>query len=72
VVPRKIVLNWEKEKMQLKMNIGEVRVARDLDPKRAESLFQRKGLNNLPSYDLARGTDTPTGLQRVGGFQRNP
>jgi hypothetical protein len=72
VVPRKFVLSWPKEKMELKMTIGEVRVAKDLDPKRAESLFQRKGLSNLPSYDLARGADSPTGVQRVGGFQRNP
>jgi hypothetical protein len=72
VVPRKVVLSWPKEKMELKMTIGEARVARDLDPKRAESLFQRNGLSNLPSYDLARGTEPQGGVQRVGGFQRNP
>jgi hypothetical protein len=72
VVPRKVVLSWPKEKMELKMTIGEVRVARDIDPKRAETLFQRKGLSNLPSYDLARGADAQNGIQRVGGFQRNP
>jgi hypothetical protein len=72
VVPRKVVLSWPKEKMELKMTIGEVRIARDIDPKRAETLFQRKGLSNLPSYDLARGDDAPNGVQRVGGFQRNP
>jgi len=72
VVPRKIVLAWEKEKMLLKMTIGDVRVAKELDAKQAEDLFQRKKLANLPSYDLARGTDSPSGVQRAGGIQRNP
>jgi hypothetical protein len=70
VLPRKVVLNYPKEKMELKMTIGEARVARTIDPKRAETLFQRKGLANLPTYDLASGLETPTGVQRAGGFQR--
>ena len=71
VVPRKVVLSWPAQKMELKMTIGEVKVAKDIDPRRAEELFSRKRLGNLPTYDLARGAEMPTGIQRAGGFQRN-
>jgi hypothetical protein len=69
ILPRKVILSYPKEKMELKMTIGEARVAKTIDPKRAESLFQRKTLT-YPTYDLASGADTPTGIQRAGGIQR--
>jgi hypothetical protein len=71
-LPRKVVLRYEKEKMELKMTIGEAHVAKTIDAKRAETLFQRKALADLPDFDLARGRETPTGVQRAGGLQRIP
>jgi hypothetical protein len=72
VLARKVVLSYPKEKMEMKMTIGEARVAKALDPKQAENLFSRKALANLPSYDLSRGPETPTGIQRAGGVPHNP
>jgi hypothetical protein len=72
VLPRKVVLKYEKEKMELKMTIGEARAPKTIDPKLAESLFSRKALADLPDFDLVRGAQTPTGIQRAGGLLRNP
>jgi hypothetical protein len=70
VLPRRLHLVWASEKIEMKMKLDGVRVAA-VDPSRAATIFSRRTLMNLPSYDLARGPDAPAGqLQRTGGPSR--
>lgn len=71
-VPRKVRLVWPAEKVEMKITLNNIRVG-GFEPQRAAGVFSRRNLANLPSYDLARGPDSPAGagqpqpLQRVGG-----
>jgi hypothetical protein len=56
VLPRRVTLNWPAQKMEMKMTLSDVSVVNNLDPARAERLFKRSDLSNLPSFDLARRT----------------
>jgi hypothetical protein len=71
----KIVFNGEKpsERSELTMFLDGLQPT-TVAKERYDTLFTRKDLSHLPSYDLARGADKPTGMtqsfQRTGGVQR--
>jgi hypothetical protein len=67
VLPRNIRFVWPAEKVEMKMKLDGLRVGA-INPQRAADLFTRRNLANLPSFDLARGPDTPgEAVQRTGG-----
>jgi hypothetical protein len=70
VLPSVVRLECQQpEKMELKMDLGKVRVNVPFDQNRSNDLFTRRTLNRLKSYDLARGPDTPGGeIRPTGGF----
>jgi hypothetical protein len=67
-VPRRVRLEWKTEGIELKLKLDEVAVNRQLDNSRAATLFTRPQLNNIQSYDLARGPDGQ--IRRAGGVAR--
>jgi hypothetical protein len=70
-VPKRITLEWPAEKIQLKLQLGEVSVNRPLDAQRVATLFTRPVLANVQSYDLAHGPDARTGqVRQAGGYSR--
>jgi hypothetical protein len=71
VVPYKLVLRWPSEKMQLTIRMNQVSVNR-IDAEMASRLFARPPLQNVPTYDLARGLESQPGqpLRRTGGLFR--
>jgi hypothetical protein len=70
-VPRKVVLRWPSEGLELTMRLEEVTINRALDPEQATGLFSRPAMANVQTYDLARGLDAAAGgLRPAGGFGR--
>lgn len=65
VFPRVVQLVWTAEKIKLKLKLNEVLVNQALTPQRTAKLFSRPNLPEIKSYDLARGSATPTNLRRV-------
>jgi hypothetical protein len=59
------------ERIELRMILDKVTVARPIDPDTAQGMFSRRGLR-YPTYDLARGGQDATraSLQRVRGSSR--
>lgn len=70
-LPRRVVLNWPDQKIELRMKLENVRVV-EADPQLARTLFNRANLNSQKSYDLATGReDIPTGfVQRASSPPR--
>jgi hypothetical protein len=71
VLPRRLVLSWPAQKMEMKMNLSDVAVVNTLDSNRP-GLFQRSDLSKLPSFDLARRAPDgqPSSLIRASGPAR--
>ena len=71
VLPRRLTLDWPAQKMRMKMTLSDVSVVNNLDSNRADRLFQRSDLSNLPSFDLARRVPDgqPSSLIRASGRQ---
>jgi hypothetical protein len=66
VIPKRIVLDWPAERVQLKMKLDDVTLNRRLDPQLASSLFNRPIMPNVPGFDLAtRSVDGE--VRRAGG-----
>jgi hypothetical protein len=68
IVPRRVQLEWKTEGVELKLKLDEVAINRQLDNSQATALFTRPQLNNIQSYDLARGPDGQ--IRRAGGTAR--
>jgi hypothetical protein len=69
VLPKKVQIDWPAEKIRLTMTLNDVRVNAALTPERTAVLFTRPRLKDVPSVDLARGMDPPSGaVQRAGGM----
>src|SRR5437588_4504514 len=66
VLPKRIHMIWAQDKSELKVEMPTVIVG-VTDPGRAASLYSRATLNNLPSFDLSRGPDAASNVQRVRG-----
>jgi len=68
VIPKKIVLKWPQESMELKMTLKSVAFNQAIEPQRAQRLFSRPQLAGVPTYDLTRGPDQPSGtaIRRTG------
>lgn len=70
VIPHKVALTWPAERVELKMTLDGLKVNAPLSPHEQQALFKRPNMNNVQSYDLARGLDNPNGrLQRAGLFR---
>ncbi len=54
ILPRRLTLTWPAQRMEMKMVLYDVTVVNNLDKNRADRLFQRSDLSNLPAFDLAR------------------
>lgn len=71
VVPRKIVLDYPAEKLQLKLKLfdttREVAVNRRYDANQAAALFTRPSLAGVRTFDLARDAYNPTNQVRPAG-----
>ena len=67
VVPRRVQLVWPAEKMELTMNLQGLRV-NTIDGQLAASVFNRRNLSSMKSFDLARREmdGLPSQLERVG------
>jgi hypothetical protein len=69
VVPRLVFLRWPQAKLEMKMDLRDVRVNAGIDEARAARLFSRRDLAGVRGYDLARGPDAGTSpIQPAGGF----
>jgi hypothetical protein len=71
VLPEKVRLSCPREKMELTLDLGKLAVNVPFSQDRINDLFTRRTLNNIKSYDLARGPDQPaSGVRQTGGAQR--
>ena len=71
LLPRRVLMQWPAEKLQMKMKIDRPVVNPPLDQQSMVTLFTRPALRDVPSYDLARGLDSPGGgLRPAGAFNR--
>jgi hypothetical protein len=66
ILPRIVHLTWPAQRMSMKMKLDELITNPQLPPQRVTALFTRPVLQDVPSYNLARGFDQP--LRRAGGF----
>jgi hypothetical protein len=70
VVPRKITFAYPAEKLELSMTLfaspKQVTVNREISAEQTSALFTRPKMEGIQSYDLARGLNTPSQLQRAG------
>jgi hypothetical protein len=62
VLPRRVVLEWPGQQIMMDLRLYGTQVV-NIDPQRADKLFQRQDLASIPSYDLAHPPARP-------GFQR--
>jgi hypothetical protein len=70
VLPRKLVLVWPAEKMEMKLRLNGCRINDASVDARAAQLFSSHILPELPSYDLARGVEAPVGrIRQAGGYK---
>jgi hypothetical protein len=70
-VPRQVTLSWPAQQVEMKMTLDKLQVNSPIDRDRAVGLFTRPRMANVPTYDLARGAETPVGaVQRTGGFMK--
>jgi hypothetical protein len=70
-LPRRVELVWPAEKLKLKMRLDGVTVNPQIGADRMAVLFTRPNLQNVQTYDLARGPDAPaSGLRPAGGIMR--
>lgn len=65
-IPKKLVINWPQESMELKMMLKDVKVNQPPDAQRQARLFTRPQLQGVATYDLARGPDPQQALRRTG------
>ena len=72
IIPKRIRLVWPSEKMELNLKLDEVEVNKPIEAQRATVWFTRPNLENVSTYNLARGLEAaPTGaVQRASGYQR--
>jgi hypothetical protein len=71
VLPTRVRLSCPKEKMEMTIDLGKIKVNEPFQQTDASVLFTRKMLNNYKSYDLARGPDAPGGeIRPAGGVNR--
>jgi hypothetical protein len=69
VVPRRIRLYCQADKVEMKMKLDGIRVA-PIEPGLATTLFSRRNLASRPAYDLAlRRPDTAAGQVQRAGFE---
>lgn len=69
VVPKKVVLSWPEQHLQLTMKLGDMTVNRAIDRNWAAELFTRPALKGVQSYDLVRGLDGGGQVRpATGGF----
>jgi hypothetical protein len=70
ILPRRLQLSWPAEKLKLQMKINQLAVnPPNLSAERLATLFTRPALRDVPSFDLARGPDTPTPGLRPAGYR---
>jgi hypothetical protein len=67
ILPRRVELRWPAEKIKMTMTINDVVVNGSIPQDRVASLFSRPSLKDVPSVDLARGMDAPSGPIRRAG-----
>lgn len=73
VVPYKVLFEWPEQKLKLRMALDGVVVNNpNTDLAQNPRLYARPSLNNIRSFDLARGTydAPPAPLQRMSGVNR--
>jgi hypothetical protein len=71
VIPRKVRLVWPDQRIELKMRLDGLAVNAALAPQRQQTLFTRPRMNNVQTFDLARGVDSPPSrVQRTAGIMR--
>jgi hypothetical protein len=70
ILPRRLLLEWPAEKLKLQMKINQLAVnPANLSADRVATLFTRPTLRDVPSFDLARGADTPGPGLRPAGYR---
>jgi hypothetical protein len=68
LLPRQVQLVWPAEKMKMKMKFNRLEVNPQLSQDRVAVLFTRPMLRDVPSYDIARGLDSPAPGLRPAGY----
>ena len=72
-VPQKILLEWPVQKLKLRLTLDGIQVNNpETDVARNSRLFTRPAIDNVRSFDLARGNydAPPTSLRRMSGGVR--
>jgi hypothetical protein len=71
VLPRRVLMEWPAERLKMKMKVDHPVVNPALNPQQVAMMFTRPVMKDVPSYDLARGLDGPTGYVRPAGAAFN-
>jgi hypothetical protein len=67
VIPTRVTIEWPAQSVSMKLMLSDVE-ANTIDKQKAALMFQRSGLSNYDSFDLASGRiDTPGAVRRATG-----
>jgi hypothetical protein len=71
IVPKRVTLVWPAQQLTMGLKLEGTRINGAIEADRAQAAFNRPQMRNIPSYDLARFSDQPSGqVQRTGGIMR--
>jgi hypothetical protein len=66
-IPTRVTIEWPSQSVSMKLILSDVQ-ANTINKQTAAMMFQRSGLSNYDSFDLARGVvDTPGAVRRATG-----
>jgi hypothetical protein len=70
LLPRHVQLVWPAERLRMKLRLDQVAVnPGSITGDRVALLFNRPSLRDVPSYNLARGLDAPSGGLQPAGYR---
>src|SRR5262249_17885722 len=69
VVPRSVHIIWKEQHIEMRMKLDEVTVNGPLDANDVAVLFTRPTMDNVPSIDLARISESGFGVQKAGAYR---
>lgn len=67
ILPQRMKLSWPEDKIEMTLRFPDMQVT-SIAPDRAERLFTRNDLSNLPGFDLARWAPDQSPIQRTRGL----
>ncbi|MFN5291781.1 MAG: hypothetical protein ACK5E4_16965 [Planctomycetia bacterium] len=68
ILPQRMKISWPEDRIEMMLRFSDMQVT-NITPDRAERLFTRNDLTNLPGFDLARWSPDATPIQRTRGLE---